>query len=900
MIRSHPGTMPLTPGARLGAYEIVGLLGSGGMGEVYRASDTRLKRQVAIKILPEAVGRDPDRLARFHREAELLASLNHPNIAAIYGFEDSAAIHGLVMEVIDGPTLADRIDKGPVPLAEAIAIAKQIGDALQAAHAQHVIHRDLKPANIKVKPDGAVKVLDFGLAKALDPRGPSADGLSATLSSPAVMTGHGVILGTAAYMSPEQARGQAVDQRTDIWAFGVILYEMLTGARPFGGATVSDTIVSVLDREPDWSALPASTPAAVTRVLRQCLQKDARQRRRDIGDIQIDLQDSLQSGQLASAAAGVRAAHSRMPFALMFGALALVVVGAIAGSVMYARRAAANTNAPDPIELSVFPPPGTVWPIELGAPWPSISPDGRQLAFVAVDASGLQHLWIRQLDSASPRIVDHTEGAARPFWSPDGRAIGFFADGKIKRVDLPNGAAQVVCDAPYLGGMSASWGSQGTIVFVENGGPFRVPASGGTPQLIATDSVGARGWQNPSFLPDGRRFLFVDRRPKREDDQLCVSSIDAPAPQCFATLASPARYADPGYLLYVRDGVLRLQPFAADRLALTGESTPVSSSFVSVDPVYRPPPFSISARALAYHPGTAKSRLAWIDRKGRIASVIGDAEEAGAALSRDGSRMMVNRRDPQHVGDVELWLRVSSVQTWSRFTFGPNDTSPVFSPDGMRVVYASQREGSSRLMVKSTNGLEAERQLLQFPPGQDGSPQDWSTDGRWIVYGTIGGGTNWDIGMIPADGSGPPQLLLHSPAGERAGKLSPDMKWIAYDSTESGRREIWLQPMPPAPSGNRWQVSNGGGFAPQWRGDGRELFYLAADGKMMAVAITPGPTPIIGASTPLFQTLRREGASGFQVSRDGSQFLLSGPPDLADTDPITVIVNWARTSRGGN
>jgi serine/threonine protein kinase len=878
-------------GRRIGPYLVVSPLGAGGMGEVYRATDGRLGRDVALKVLPPSWSGDSDRIQRFEREARVLASLNHPHVGAIHGVEEANGLYALVLELIEGPTLAEMLATRQLPLREALRIGAEIAEALEAAHDRGIIHRDLKPANIKIR-DGSVKVLDFGLARVS--RDSSAGDITRSPTLMADRTRQGVLLGTPAYMSPEQARGQVADKRSDIWSFGCVLYEMVAGRQAFAGPTLSDTIAAVLEREPDWAAVPGATPLRVVRLLKQCLEKEPRRRRRDIADVRLELADAGEDEPLVRASPTERARSVSGRDALWYATPALVVGAAIAALSVLALRPAAPVMTPaEPIEVTVLPPLGTYFPLEVGAPWPSISPDGRQLAFVAVSSSGVQQLWIRPLDSATSRPLANSEGAARPFWSPDSRAIGFFADGKIKRVDLPNGTPQVVCDAPYLGGMSASWGAQGTILFAHVGGVFRVPASGGTPELVLRDIAedGRRDSpQNPSFLPDGR-FIYVAQRTTREEHEICVASLDSQLPRCITKLPSPARYAEPGYLLFVRDGTLRLQRFDLETLALSGEPTAVAATFVSADPVYRPPPFSVSPRALAFHPGTGASRLTWVTRSGEVLSTVSEANDTGVAVSRDGRRIVAGRIDRQHAGNVDLWLRGGTAEVWSRFTFDPAaETNPVFSPDGTRVVFARRRGGATGLFIKSIDGLAPEERLVQFPPGVEAAPQDWSSDGKSILYGAYTPATGWDIGVVPVGHGGAPTLLLHTEHGERDGKLSPDMRWIAYDSTESGRREIWIQPMPP--NGSRWQVSTTGGFSPRWREDNRELFYSAAGGALMSVPVAAGPTPVLGAPVRLFQTVQVEGGSGFAVSPDGQRFLLTAPPQLADADPITVIVNW--------
>jgi len=883
--------MPLESGTRLGPYEIVSRLGAGGMGEVYKARDGRLGRTVAVKILADGVADDSASQARFEREARAIAALSHPHICAIYDVGrnrpgSGSAVDFIVMEYLEGETLADRLARsGPLPLDQVLAIGAAIADALDKAHRAGIVHRDLKPANVMLTRSGP-KLLDFGLAK------PVAETLGADTTT--ALTDRHTIVGTIHYMAPEQVEGRDADARTDLWALGVMMYEMATGQRPFGGDSVPSVMSAILrDSVPLVSARQPLAPASFDHIVDRCLQKDPDERWQHAGDVKRELQwiaSARTSGVIAAPA--TRSASSRR---VWWYAVPAIIVSALIGAAMAIRLApvVSTADVAGPIALSILPPPGTSFPLEIGAPWPSISPDGTQLAFVAVTSSGTQQIWLRPLDTDAARLVPGSEGAARPFWSPDSHAIGFFADGKIKRIDLPNGSPRSICDAPYLGGMSASWGSQGVILFTHVGGIFRVPASGGTPQLVLPDHTenGQREVpQNPSFLPDGKRFVHVMERTKREDDALCLGSIDGAASQCFLTLASPARYAASGYLLFVRDGVLRLQSFRADRAELTGESVPIASAYINVEPVYRPPPFSISPRALAYHPGTGTSRLAWTDRSGQILSTVGERADTGAAVSRDGSRIVVSRTDRQHAGSTDLWIRDGGSGVWSRFTFDPApEGGAVFSPDGSRVAYTTRRGGESEIWLKATDGLATPQRLSTIQTNSGMSAQDWSSDGRFILVGLYSAATSWDIARIPV-GGGPPEMLLNSANGERGGKLSPDMHWIAYDSTESGRREIWIQPMPP--NGSRWQVSNGGGTSPRWRGDGRELFYIAADGKLMAVPVTPGDAPKFGTAVALFQTQQTEGGGAYTPSADGQRFLINAPPGLAETDPITVLVNW--------
>jgi Tol biopolymer transport system component len=865
--------MPLASGSPFGAYDVLAPLGAGGMGEVYRAKDRRLGREVALKILPTIFAADPDRLARFEREAQLLASLNHPNIATIHGVEQADGVHGLVLELIEGETLADRIARGPCPLHEALRVAGQLIDALEAAHEKGIVHRDLKPANIKLTRDGLVKVLDFGLAKALD-SGARAPDLSQSPTITASGTRAGVILGTAAYMSPEQARGHVVDKRTDIWAFGCVLYELLTGRAAYQAATVSDTLVAVLEREPDWNLLPADTPAAVIRVLRRCLTKDMRRRVHDIADVRLDLDDAPNPGSnsalgVPSAAATPMARARWIERAAWIGLVG--VAGALAAWVVYVRS---PVIAPQVVEVAVYPAPGTTFVRALGGPWPRISPDGSTLAFVALSA-GKQQIWIRSLDSAAARPLEGTDEAVVPFWSPDSQSIGFFANGELRRIDLASRAVRVLADVPYSGGLAGSWGD-GVIVFNGAGSVLhRVPANGGA-FTQAVESPEALDTAVPSFLPDRRQFLFLLGGDWSTSD-VCMAALDARDRRCVPGPISPVEFDASGHLVFVRDGVLQAQRFDADLLRFVGEGVVLSGTPIDIQYAWQTPPFSISDNGvLAYYP-RPPSRLAWFDRSGRQLEVLPIAG-AVPAVSPDETAIVVERRDLRTL-NTDLWLYSRARGTESRFTFDPaSETQPAFSPDGTRVLYVVPGKG---FFQKPVDG-GAETSVANMSGGQP----DWSDDGRFVAYMV-----NFDIWVAPLSGGGSPTAVARTPHGERSPALSPDSRWIAYDSTETGRREIWVQPFPP--TGARWQISTTGGVSPQWRADGRELFYVAADGKLMAVTVTPGTTFRWDAPRALFETVFRGGTyAEFVFSRDGERVLMPARRDPDHESPITVVVNW--------
>ena len=875
-------------GTRVGPYTIVDRLGEGGMGEVYRAHDPTLNRQVAIKFLLPAITAAPDRMARFRREAQALAAVNHPNIASVHGFELSGETPALVMELVEGPTLLDRLAEGALPIPKALDIARQIAGALEAAHAAGIVHRDLKPANIKLRRDGTVKVLDFGLAKVLaEDSAASAPADRVTVTGDA--TRPGLTLGTPAYMSPEQARGDPVDKRTDVWAFGCVLYELLTGQRAFAGRTTSDTIAALLEREPDWSALPAATPAAVRRLLERCLSKDPSARRRDIGDIRLELEDLLRVPGRTDREAPVplRRWHGLVPWAGWLAAtlaVALLILGTLDGP-----RAPADARV---VTLSVAPPKGTTFPFELGAPWPSISPDGRQLAFVALSPAGEQSLWLRPLASTTARPLEGSEGAMRPFWSPDSRSLAYFARGKLWRIDLPAGAPQEICDAPYTGDMAGTWGD-GVVLFSGAGGLQTVPENGGrpTPLPLGDESVIQRN--NPAFLPDGRQFLFLDLTNSAQADEgrICLASLDSPRPVCATPANSAAKYGPPGHLLFVRHGVLRAQSFDPGRALVAGEAHTIPGARIVTEPAWRPPSFSVSDNGvLAWHPSLGETQLVWVNREGQPVATVGPVDSyGGPSTTPDGTRVVVSRRDLE-TGTTSQWLFDASRGAPSRLTFGPAPSrESVISADGLRIVFASIRDGAFELRTRLTSGAGAEETLITARRSL--FPTDWSPDEQYVIYQAYDPETSWDVWALPLSGDRKPIPIGRTEHGEREGQLSPDLRWIAYDSSESGRREVWIQLFPP--TGGRWQVSTGGGFSPRWRGDSRELYYVAADGRMMAVPIGAGSTPEPGAAQVLFQTMFREGAYGsYAVSGDGQRFLMRIPPEPGDVTPISVIVNW--------
>ena len=885
----------LTAGTRVGSYEIVSALGSGGMGEVYRGFDAALGRNVAIKILPTSVAADAGRLARFDREARLLAALNHPNIASIYGFEQNGDIRALVLELVEGETLASRIMRGPLTLKDSLRIARDVAAALHAAHQKGIVHRDLKPGNVMLAQGDVAKVLDFGIAKVLDDDAGNDDRLAAPTVTE---TRAGTMIGTPAYMSPEQMRNQSVDTRSDLWALGCVLFEMLSGRGAFVSATVSDTIARVLQGEPDWKHLPASTPPPLRHVIERCLAKTATDRWQDAGDLRFVLDDLLRTldGTATSDRGSAPARPSRWRERIAW-AIAGTAVLAVPLALSVGRPAPEPPPPPRAIAFTVPPPPGTTFSFDGGAPWPSISPDGRELAFVAVATSGEQQLWLRTLGQADARPLSGTAGAFRPFWSPDSRSLAYFSDGRLWRVDLPDGKPQALAPAPYSGDLKGAWGKDAIILTLRTGF-HRVPPTGGTPTLLTAGvqrQEGVIDLDNLSFLPDGRRYVYLVNDWKQARKYHCVGSLDPMPHTCEIAIDAAARYAAPGYLMFVKDGLLRAQGFDLERLALSGDPHAIPAARMANRESWHAVPFSASSTGvLAYHPNTGEARLGWFNRKGAPDGSAGSLDTYGEArLSADGKRLLFGRTNPAN-GDRDVWLHEIDRNHSSRFTFDSTVEPPaIFSSDGRQVVYRAGRGAETGLYVKAVSGAV---QSLMALVHRSTILRDWSPDGNLVLYQALDPKTGWDLWVAPVSGGGKPVPVVNSQHGEREGRFAPGGRWIAYDSTESGRREIWIQPFPT--TGAKWQISTTGGFSPRWRRDGKELFYIATDGRLMSVAVTLGSTPEFDAAVPLFQTLLRETASGaYDVTADGERFVINRPPDGSSVKPIAVIVNWTDALR---
>jgi Tol biopolymer transport system component len=916
----------LSPGTRLGSHEVVALLGSGGMGEVYRARDLKLNRAVAVKTLPEAFSLDADRIARFKREAQVLASLNHPNIAAIHGFEESNGVQVLVLELVEGPTLADRIAHGSIPLDEALPIARQIAEALGAAHEQGIIHRDLKPANIKLRPDGTAKVLDFGLAKALEPSVGVGAGVTAspTITTPA-MTRMGVILGTAAYMSPEQAKGRPADKRSDVWAFGCVLYEMLTGKRPFDGEDVTDTVATVLKGEPDWSALPPEVPPQIRLLLKRCLEKDRRARVSDISIARFLTTETIPPA--AGLSAEAQSVPVRHPGLITWAIAGLLIGAALTATATWTMFRLAPAAAPRVIRFSIAPPAAQPLSVLSTDRVIAISPDGTHIVYRSNTGHLTGQLMVRALDELESRPLAGINNARAPFISPDGRWVGFFDLDGLKKVSIAGGPPILLCSIGAGSSRGASWGPDGTIVFATSDtmtGLLSVPAGAGKPKALTTPDRehGEINHWFPSVLPGGHAVLFtVSRGGSIEDAQVAVVDLKTGRHKTLVRGGTSAEYVDTGHLVYAAAGALRAVRFDLARLEVVGDPVPV------VEQLMMTPTgganFAVSRTgSLVFLPATARAlptaprSLVWVDRQGREEPLKAPPREyAIPRLSPDGTRIALDIRD--QASDIWIWdLRR---QTMTRLTSDPNsDQSPVWTPDGAFIVWtASQSAGIPNLYRQSADGAGAVERLTTSPFAQ--FPTSISADASRLVLFEGPGGAAYAIGAITLKGSSiaaasrssaavggqyhVEQLIHPIPASALNPEVSPDGRWLAYQSNESGQDEIYVRPFPSVDDG-RWLVSTAGGSRPAWARRGRELFYLDRNDLLTAVLVqTTGSTFKAADPRKLLETRYYAGASvrgvplrGYDVSLDGQRFLMikedTGASATGPQASLVVIENW--------
>ncbi len=881
--------MPLAAGEKLGPYEIVRPIGAGGMGDVYLGTDSRLHRSVAIKVSAERFS------ARSETEARAVAALNHPNICTLYDIGPNY----LVMELIEGDTLSDRIKRGPLPREEALDIARQVADALAAAHERGIVHRDLKPGNIKIRPDGSVKVLDFGLAKKVE----SAVSRPASNDSPTMtvaQTEAGMILGTAAYMAPEQARGKTVDRRADIWAFGVVLWEMLTGQQLFEGETITDVLANVVHREPDWNRVPQRT----RRLLRSCLERDPRKRLQDIGDARLLLDEEAGpvAAYLPAPAPTVHSVSLVMGSKIAWGAAAVFLVLMAALAWFHFREKAPEAET---VRFQVPLPENTFFK------YLSLSPDGRYLAFAGTSADAVDHLWVRALDTLEARILPGTEGAASPFWSPDGRYIGFSVGGKLKKIDVLNGATPLtLCEVPGLSGQG-TWNKDNVIVFgSRNSGSslWRVSGNGGAPLALATaDPKRQEGnVAFPQFMPDGKHFIYARTSTNAAMTGIYSGSLDtkpgdAPSKRILATTNEAVFVPSAKQILFGRDNTLMAQPFDAARMEVSSEAVPIT------DPVglfgafrwFTASPGGVLAYRLG---GDSQRQLTWFDNKGAMLGHVGDPSVyREITISPDGKRAATYIQNDQ----FDIWLFDLARGGRTRFTFSPNfERYPVWSGDGSQIAYCAGASGNKDVGIykRASNGATEPELLLKT--GEVICPEDWSHDSKYLLYGVVGT-TKIDLWVLPITGKpgeakGAP--FVSSQFQNADARFSPDGRWVAYTSNESGRNEVYVRPFTPGGSSmagdGKWMISNAGGAQPKWSRDGKKLFYWQETGKLMAVDVdTAGSALKAGVPAPMFDLPIGGPGLGSLISfwdmtPDGSQILANTALASAANAPITVVLNW--------
>jgi serine/threonine-protein kinase len=914
-----PIPVTLTSGHRIGPYEVTGSIGAGGMGEVYRAHDTRLNRDVALKVLPAGVASDPDRLARFRREAQVLACLNHQNIAAIHGLEEDPRDHGsftaLVLELVDGPTLADRIALGALPIDEALRIAAQVAHALAAAHERGIVHRDLKPANVKIRGDGTVKVLDFGLAKAFEGDVSSQIGsatLSPTLTSPAMMTGLGVILGTAAYMAPEQARGKAVDKRADIWAFGVVLFELLAGRRLFPGGEVSDTLALVLTKEPDWAALPPSTPPSLRRLLRRCLEKDRTRRLADIADAQLDIDEALEELAGGSSASGMAPSvrgEPRWRRVVSWAVAGAAVAGLVATLVVWAPWRTTPPTAPVRVQAAL----GANAVLSAATPSLAMSPDGTTLAFVARPLNALSNLnllFARRLDRLDAQALAGAEGAAAPFFSPDGEWIAFFADGSLKKIPATGGAVVSLCAVSSPRG--GSWGADNTIVFASSEGLSRVPAAGGQVDRLTVVQKGGPVPSSPQMLPGGRAVLYLEAVSSVDPNnsaQVVVKPLPSGDPKVVLRGGGTMpRYVETGHLTIVRGGTMFAVPFDVNALETQGSPVPVADNITTIATVGAVA--SLSAKGLlAYQPrvGTtaAQGPVVWLNHSGATTPLRPTPAVWGfPRFSPDGRRLALVIDDGRQ---MDIWVYEWERDILTRVTSDPaSDIAPVWTPDGSRLVFASSRVNNvSNLYWQRADGTGEAQRLTDSPVAQ--LPDSFHPDGRHLTFHQGDPSTGrQEIGMLTLEGdeahgwkASAPTTLVGGPFLKANARFSPDGRWVSYSAFDSGRFEIYVQPFPGL--GSRVQVSSDGGNLGLWSRTKNEIYFAGNQQQRLMVAsftvagdvFTPAKAqPWTEARFSMAPPIAAFGP-GFDLHPDGQRFAVApanGPSNAAGQPASTFVL----------
>jgi Tol biopolymer transport system component len=887
-------------GQSLGHYQIEETLGAGGMGVVYRATDSKLGRAVAIKVLPEAFARSPERLARFEREARLLAALNHPNIAVIHGLEESGGVHYLVLELVPGQTLSQRLAAGSLAVEEAVGICRQIAEALEAAHEKSIIHRDLKPANVKITPEGKVKVLDFGLAKVLQPAASASD--HAECPTVTAETEAGVVLGTAAYMSPEQARGHPVDKRTDNWAFGCVLYEALTRRRAFAGQTMSDCMAAVLTVEPDLEALPATVPYGVRCLLRRCLQKDPQRRLRDIGDARLELEDFRSAPGALEAAPLPARPRSKPALKLLMGAAAAFLLGALAVTAVGRMSRVEPASPRHPTRFSVpFDAGQIIYPTR--GTQLAISPDGTRLAYQAVQRNGQSQIFVRAFDQLEARPLAGAAGSV-PFFSPDGQWLAFYDSPTqtIRKIALSGGAAVTL--GSWLGTAGGSWGEDGNIV-VSLFDLGIVPAAGGEVRTLLRPDVknGERCYRSPQYLPGGKAILFTigkENTDTFDDAQIAVLTLETGQKKILIEGGMAARYSPTGHLVYARNGGLLAVPFDLKKLAVTGRPFPVADGvFMSVNAGMAA--FSLSTNGdLIYAPGAVEGgeRVPlWVDRNGVAKRLpLPMRSYVHPRLSPADDRLVIEVEGPRH--DVFTYEFARGVFT--RLSLDGNSHLPIFTPDGNRVAFRSERNGRMTLWWAPVDRGGEGESLTSESTGQ--SPESWSPDGRTLAYTMGNKETGADIFVLNLDGDRKPRPLVQTKFTEGSPKFSPDGKWVAYCSNESGRAEVYVTPYPGP--GARIQVSTEGGTDPVWKRKSGEMFYRSGD-KMMVVSVSTQPKLTLSRPRPLWEGHYLHGvssscggagvtSSNYDVTSDGEHFVMVDDKTQDEVArQINVVLGWS-------